>query len=70
MAPDAKELCEGKVENVQNLDRDSLIHGDFQVLNLRPHVTDFGHEFMDIFAVPVSNFMQLAKGIPFGCPIL
>ncbi len=45
------------VESVQNLDRDNLIHGDFQLLNLRLHVTDFCLEFLVIFAVPILNFM-------------
>ncbi len=57
VAQDTKKMRKKKVETVQNLDRDSLIYGDFQVFNLRLHVTDFGHEFLDSFAVSVSSFV-------------
>ncbi len=57
VAQDTKELRKRRVERVQNLDCYSLIHGDAQVLNLRLHITDFGHKFLDIFAVSLLNFV-------------
>ncbi len=57
MTQDTQELWKKGVKGVQDLNRNRFVHGYLQFLNLRFDVADFCHEFLDILAITIPNFV-------------